>query len=159
MSEARYHVYDSAVLDAPIEEVWQEIRDMVKLLPIVFGAAIKDYAYVDGSSVEKVPSRFVFTLHPSNEKGMEEVVARSELDHSVTYRMLGEVVGLEGYVATYRLRRITSEPGKTFVEWPREFGVARGHDPAKVVPFLTSLTAQQLVALKEHFARRAPAAS
>jgi hypothetical protein len=154
MSEARYHVYDSAVLDAPIEEVWREVRDIVKILPIVFGAGVKDHAYVDGGSAEKIPARFEFTLHPSGDKALEEVVARSELDHSVTYRMIGQAVGIEGYLATYRLRPITSEPGKTFIEWPREFGVAQGQDPEKVVPFITSLTAKEVAAIKEHFARR-----
>lgn len=154
MLAARYHVYDSAVVDAPIEEAWRELRDVIKLLPIVFGDAVKDYRYVDGGSAETIPSRFEFTLHPSGEKALEEVVARSEVEHSVTYRLLGQVLGAEGYIATYRLRPVTTEPGKTFVEWSREFGVAPGHEAEKVVPSMAALTAKELVTIKEHFARR-----
>ena len=65
MLKAKYHVYDSAVLDAPIEEVWALVRDMVTLLPLVFGDGVKDYRWVEGGSAEKIPSRFQFTLLPS----------------------------------------------------------------------------------------------
>ncbi|WP_437563488.1 SRPBCC family protein [Sorangium sp. So ce542] len=154
MLAARYHVYDSAVVDVPIEDAWRELRDVVKLLPIVFGDAVKDYRYIDGGSAEKIPSRFEFTLHPSGERALEEVVARSETERSVTYRLLGQVLGAEGYIATYRLRPVTSEPGKTFLEWSREFGVAPGHEPEKVAPSIAALTAKELVAIKEYFAQR-----
>ncbi len=153
MPAAKYHVYDSAVLDAPIEEAWPVLRDILRVLPIVFGDAVKDAHWVEGGSAEKIPSRFQFTLHPSGETALEEVCGRSETDHCVTYRMIGQAVGIEGYLATYRLRPITSEPGKTFLEWPREFSVIAGQDPAKVVPFVTALAAQEVVALKKHFKR------
>jgi len=155
MSSAKYSVYDSAILDAPLEVVWPVVRDIVRLLPIVFGDTVKDYHWVDGGSADKIPSRFTFTLVATGDSPLEEVSGRSEIDHSVTYRMIGQAAGLEGYVATYRLRPITNEPGKTFIEWPREFGLAPGADPAKVVPFITSLTAQEVAALKKHFEREA----
>ncbi|WP_437746936.1 SRPBCC family protein [Sorangium sp. So ce1504] len=157
MIEARYHVYDSAVLDAPIEEVWQEVRDITKLIPVVFGDNVKEYGYVEGGSAEKVPSRFAFTL-VSGESSLEEVVARSETEHTVTYRLYGQLFGIERYTGTYRLRRITTEPGKTFLEFPREFGVAAGHDPAQVVPTIAALTAKEVAAIKAYFAKRRRAA-
>lgn len=154
MLEAKYHIYDSAVLDAPIDEVWKVMRDMMALLPLVFGDGVSDYHWVDGGSGEKIPSRFAFTLRPSGATALEEVVARSEADHSVTYRMIGQAVGIEGYVATYRLRPITNEPGKTFLEWPREFSVVSGQDPAQIAPFIAGLGAKEVAALKAHFAKR-----
>ncbi|WP_224368931.1 SRPBCC family protein [Hyalangium versicolor] len=154
MLEAKYRVYDSAVLDAPIEEVWPVVRDLVRLLPLVFGEAVKGHGWVEGGSAENIPSRFQFTLQPSGETILEEVVGRSETEHSVTYRMIGQAVGITGYIATYQLRPITSEPGKTFLDWVRDFAVAPGNDPAKVAPFLAGLTAQEVVALKKHFAQR-----
>jgi hypothetical protein len=159
MLKAKYHVYDSAVLDAPLEEVWPVVRDMMQLLPLVFGDGVKDYHWLEGGSAETIPARFRFTLHPSGATATEEVSARSEVDHSVTYRMLGAAVGIEGYVATYRLFRVTNEPGKTFIEWPREFSVAPGGDPDKVVPFIAGLTANEAAAVKAHFAKRGGAAS
>jgi hypothetical protein len=154
MLEAKYRVYDSAVLDAPVEEVWPLIRDIVRLLPLVFGDGVKDHGWTDGGSAEKVPSRFQFTLHPSGDTVVEEVVARSETDRSVTYRMLGQAVGITGYIATYQLRPVTSEPGKCFLDWVRDFAVAPGNDPEKVAPFLAGLTAQEVAAIKRHFSKR-----
>ena len=124
-----------------------------------YSDAVKDAHWVDGGSAEKIPSRFRFTLAATGETPLEEVSGRDEVDHSVTYRMLGQAVGIEGYVATYRLRPVTNEPGKTFIEWPREFGVAPGGDPAKVVPFLASLASQEVATLKGYFGRGARPAS
>jgi hypothetical protein len=154
MLKAKYHVYDSVVIDAPIEEVWAVIRDIVQLLPICFGDGVKDYHWVDGGSPEKIPSRFEFTLHPSGAKAVEEVVGRSEVERSLTYRMVGQAVGIEGYIATYSLKRITNEPGKTFLEWPREFSVLPGEDAEKTSAFIAGLTANEVAAVKDYFARR-----
>jgi hypothetical protein len=154
MLEAKYRVYDSAVLDVPLEEAWPILRDILRVLPIVFGDGVKDFKWVDGGSAEKIPSRFQFTLQATGETVLEEVSGRSEGEHSVTYRMIGQAVGITGYIATYQLRPVTSEPGKTFVDWVRDFAVAPGNDPEKVAPFLASLAAQEMVALKKHFSKR-----
>jgi len=154
MLEAKYRVYDSAVLDVPLEEAWPILRDILRVLPIVFGDGVKDFKWVDGGSAEKIPSRFQFTLQATGETVLEEVSGRSESEHSVTYRMIGQAVGITGYIATYQLRPVTSEPGKTFVDWERDFAVAPGNDPEKVAPFLASLAAQEMVALKKHFSKR-----
>jgi hypothetical protein len=149
---AKYSIYDSVILDTPLEKVWQEIRDMSKLVAIAFGEGSKDFTWVDGGSAEKVPVRYEVTLVPSGQRLLDEVIGRSESDHSVTYR---SIVGgaLEGYIATYRLRPVTNEPGKTFLEWPREFGIAQGGDPAVILPIMTKTTAGHVAALKKHFAQ------
>ena len=69
--------------------------------------------------------------------------------------MIGQAVGIEGYIATYRLRPVTNEPGKTFLEWPRELAVAPGQNPDEVVPFITSLASKEVAEVKRHFASRA----
>lgn len=154
MSKPIYQVYDSAVLDAPIEEVWGVLRDIMKLLPVLFGKALQGHQWVDGGSAERIPSRFQLAVQPSGETALHEVVARSEIDHSLTYRNIGGAMGLERYVSTFRLRPVTSEPGKTFIEWPREFGVAAGQDATKLVPFIAAVSAKEVATLKEHFSRR-----
>lgn len=152
MSIAKYSLYDSVILDAPLEKVWHEVRDMSKLVAIAFGDGSKDFTWVDGGSAQKVPARYEVTLVPSGQKLLDEVIGRSESDHSVTYR---SIIGgtLEGYVATYRLRPVTNEPGKTFLEWPREFGIAPGGDPAVILPMMIKTTAGHVAALKTYFAR------
>jgi hypothetical protein len=154
MLEAKYRVYDSAVLDAPIEEVWPIIRDMMQLLPLVFGKGVEDCRWIEGGSAEKIPSRFQFTLQPTGDTPLEEVCGRSETDHSVTYRMLGKAIGITGYIATYQLRPITSEPGKCFLDWTREFAVLPDQDAAKISAFLAGLTAQEVATVKAHFSKR-----
>jgi hypothetical protein len=155
MHEARFRVYDSAVLNAPIEKVWPVLRDVVSLLPLTFGNAIRDYGWVKGGSAEKIPSRLKFTFQDSGETVLLDVIARSETDHSVTYQLVGQAVGITNYSATYQLRPVTTEPGKTFLDWVRDFGVVPGNDPAKVAPFMASLTEKETRALKKHFGKRA----
>jgi hypothetical protein len=149
----KYSVYDSAVIDAPIDEVWREVRDMMKLLPICFGNTISDVRWVDGGDAEKIPSRFEFKLQPGGQRLDEEVVARSETEYSLTYRQHGAELNITEYVATYRLKPITNEPGKTFLEWSRDFAVTDDGNPAETVPFLRGLTAKEVDAVKKHFAR------
>lgn len=152
MSIAKYSVYNSVILDAPLEKVWRQIRDMSRLVAIAFGEGAKDFAWVNGGSPEEVPARYQLTLVPTGGTLVDEVVGRSESDHSLTYR---SIIGgmLEGYVATYRLRPVTNEPAKTFLDWPREFAIAQGGDPAVILPFMTATTAGHVAALKKYFAR------
>jgi hypothetical protein len=152
MSIAKYSVYNSVILDAPLEKVWQQLRNMSRLVAIAFGEGAKDFTWVEGGSPEKVPSRYQVTLVPSGSTLLDEVVGRSESEHSVTYSSINGGL-LEGYVATYRLRPVTNEPGKTFLEWPREFGIAPGGDPAVIVPLMEATTAGHVAALKKYFAR------
>jgi hypothetical protein len=51
---------------------------MMALLPMVFGDAIENAHRVDGGSVDRVPSRFEFTLLPGGDVALEEVVGRNE---------------------------------------------------------------------------------
>ena len=51
------------------------------------------------------------------------------------------------FVASNRLRPVTNEPGKTFLEWPREFGIAPGGDPAVILPMMIKTTAGHVAAL------------
>ena len=153
MNIAKYSIYDSVILDAPLDKVWQELRDMSKLVAIAFGEGSKGFTWVDGGSAEKVPARYEVTLVPSGQRLLDEVIGRSEGDHSVTYR---SIMGgaLEGYIATYWLRPVTNEPGETFLEWSREFGIAQGGDPAVILPLMTKTTAGHVAALKKYFTRR-----
>src|SRR5512140_2402081 len=109
MSIAKYAVYNSVILDAPIEKVWQQIREMPRLVAIAFGEGAKDFTWLDGGSPEKVPSRYQVTLVSTGGTLVEEVVGRSESEHSLTYRSIDGGM-LEGYIATYRLRPVTNEP-------------------------------------------------
>ncbi|WP_224241273.1 SRPBCC family protein [Hyalangium gracile] len=153
MLEATYRVRDSAVLDAPIDEVWPIVRDIVRLVPLVFGEGFEACHWVEGCSAEQVPARYEVKSRSSGTSVLE-VVGRSETEYFVTYRLVGQALGITGYIATYQLRPITTEPDRTFLDWARQFAVAPGNDPAKVVPAMASSTAKEALALKKHFSKR-----
>lgn len=147
----KYSVYHSAVLDADPDEVWTQVRDMMVLLDIVFGDGIENARWTHRGSAGKVPSRFEFTLLPGHDLADEEVVGRSEPDRSLTYRSVGQVLFIVDYLATYRVRPITSEPGRSFLDWRREFRVVPDA-PAGIVADLEALFAQEIASVKAHFA-------
>ena len=151
MSEAKHSVYHSSVLDADPDTVWSQVRDMMVLLTMVFGDAVENEHWVDGGSVDKVPSRFEFTLLPGGDVALEEVVGRSERERSLTYRSVGQVLSIVDYVATYRVLPITNEPNRCFIDWTREFRVVEGADP-EFLPLLEGLIAQEIDTVKAHFA-------
>jgi hypothetical protein len=155
----KYLVYHSAVLDTSVAKAWTELRDMLVVLDIVFGQDVENGHWVGGGSVAKVPSTFEFTLLPGHELIREEIAGRSEADHSVTYRTIGQALSLVDYVATYRLKPITNEGKKRcFVEWSREFSIVDGADP-NFLDFILALLPGEVAKLKAHFAGAPIAAS
>jgi hypothetical protein len=147
----KYTVYHSAVLDAEPEAVWAQVRDMMQLLKIVFGAGVENAHWVGRASAEQVPALFEFTLLPNHDLAKEEVVGRSEHDRSLTYRSVAQVLSIVDYVATYRVLPVTNEPGHSFIEWSREFRVVDGAPP-DFLPSLESLFNQEIASVKAHFA-------
>jgi hypothetical protein len=146
----KYSVYHSAVLDAGPDEVWHEVRDMMLLLDIVFGDGVKNAHWTDGGSARKVPSLFEFTLLPNHDLAREEVVGRSEPDRSLTYRSVAQVLFIVDYLATYRVRPVTNEPGRSFIDWEREFRLVPDA-PDGFLDDLEALFAQEIAAVKAHF--------
>lgn len=149
--QPKFSVYHSAVLDADPDAVWTEVRDMMRLLKIVFGAGVENAHWVGRASAETVPARFDFTLLPNHDLAQEEVVARSEVERSLTYRSVAQVLSIVDYVATYRVRPVTNEPGRSFIDWSREFRVVDGADP-EFLPSIEALFDQEIASVKSHFA-------
>lgn len=150
--EPKYTVYHSALLDADAATVWSEVRDMMRLLDIVFGDGIEKARWVKGGSVDKVPSLFEFTLLPNHDLASEEVIGRSEHERSLTYRSVAQVLSIVDYVATYRVLPVTNEPSRSFIEWSREFRVVAGAPP-DFLPSLEALFDQEIASVKAHFAK------
>jgi hypothetical protein len=147
----KYAVYHSAVLDAAPDAVWAEVRDMMRLLEIVFGSGVENAHWVGRASAEHVPALFEFTLLPNHDLAKEEVIGRSEHERSLTYRSVAQVLSIVDYVATYRVLPVTNEPDRSFIEWSREFRVVDGAPP-DFLPSLEALFAQEIASVKEHFA-------
>lgn len=149
--EPKYSVYHSTVLDAAPSVVWEQVRDMMRLLEIVFGEGIENAHWVDGGSAKKVPSRFEFTLLPNHDVAREEVSGRSEIDRSLTYRSIAQVLSIVDYVATYRVLPVTTDPTRSFIEWSREFRVVPGAPP-DFLPALEGLFEQEIDSVRKYFA-------
>ena len=150
MTGPKHHVYHSAVLDADLDTVWTVMRDILQVVEISFGSAVKNVKWKQGSSVAKVPAQYRFTLLPAGDVINEEVVARSEHERSLTYRTIGQALSLVDYVATYHVLPVTND-GRSFLEWSREFRVVEDAEPDFLDTFLTLLE-QEIAAVKEHFA-------
>ncbi len=152
MLTPKYTVYHSAVLDAEGDVVWEEMRDVVHMIPIVFGDSVDNVKWIKGGSEKKVPSMFQFTFLPANAVIKEEVIGRSESDRSLTYRTLGQALSLIDYVATYQVKPVTTDGG-TFIDWVREFRLVDGTDPGEFLPGFEVMLQNELAAVKEYFSK------
>lgn len=110
-------VYTSSVIDAPVERVWEVIRD--------FNALPRWHPGIAESRIEgDLPSDKVgcvrnFTLHDGG-RIRERLLALSDWDFSCTYSILESPMGVEDYVATLKLIPVT-DGDRTFAEWSAEF--------------------------------------
>src|SRR5262245_13278234 len=119
-------VYTSSVIDAPVARVWAHIRDFNALprwVPVVTDSRIED-----GLASDKVGCVRNFNLDDGGNL-REQLLALSDYDHSVTYNILVSPMGVENYVATLKLHRIT-DGDRTFAEWIAEFDCPAGREQA-----------------------------
>jgi hypothetical protein len=111
------HVYVSAVIDAPVGQVWAVIRDFNGLpawTPFVADSRIERNA-----PAAQVGCVRVFRL---KDGGMihERLLALSDYDFSQTYSILESPMAVANYVATLRLLPVT-DGNRCFAEWSADF--------------------------------------
>ncbi|HEX8159406.1 MAG TPA: SRPBCC family protein [Solirubrobacteraceae bacterium] len=151
MLEPIYTVYHSSILDADPDRVWIEMRDIMRTLDIIFGSDIEGAHWVNGGSVDRVPSRYEFTVLPGRDVALEEVVGRSEQERSLTYRSIGQVLEIYDYVATYRVLAVTNDPRRCFLEYTRQFRVTSAGGP-DFAAFIETLFDQEIDSVRAYFA-------
>jgi hypothetical protein len=152
--KARYTIYSTAVLDSSIEDVWTEMRDFSRVIQLVFPGSVSDVQWVKGGSVEIIPSVLEFTLKEAGATIREEVVGRSEIDHTLRYRSVGTALSMVDYIGTLKLYLVTDEPDKTFVETTKEFSLVEGTDAAAFLGMYEPLVHQETRAVRAYFAKR-----
>jgi uncharacterized protein YndB with AHSA1/START domain len=142
--------YASTVLNAPAEEVWAAIRDF-NGLP-AWHPGIADSRIENGEPSDKVGC--VRHFH-TRDGGLirERLLALSDYEYSCSYAILESPMGVDNYVATFKLTPIT-DGARCFAEWSAEFDCAEGRERE-----LTELIGGDVFqggfdALKRHFARR-----
>ncbi|MBB4905057.1 SRPBCC family protein [Actinophytocola algeriensis] len=150
-SKQRYKVHHSTVLDAGPDAVWAELRDVLKMVKIIFSGGLGSAEWVEGGSLDRVPSRYNFTVGPDRDLFQQQVAGRDEVQRSVTYRSVAPVLCVVDYVATYHVREVTNDPHRSFLEWTRDVQVADDTQP-EVVEAVLGMMAAQIDAVRDFFA-------
>lgn len=141
-------VYCSAVVDAPVEKVWEVVRDFNGLPdwhPMVIESAIENDEA--GSTVGCVRT---ITLTDGGHM-RERLLALNDLDHSSTFTIIDAAMPLAHYLSELRLRRVTADE-RTFVEWVGQFDVGDAEE-ADVSHAIMALYHAGLEALSARFDR------
>jgi len=110
-------LYVSAVIDAPVEKVWKLVRDFNGLphwFPGVTDSRLE--GSLGGDHVGCVRS---FGLEGGG-RMREQLLAFSDAEHVLTYKMLEAPVPMSSYRATVRLLPVT-DGDRTFAELKSEF--------------------------------------
>lgn len=125
--------YASAVIDAPIETVWDVVRNFNGLPD--WHPAIASSEIEDGRAADSVGAIRSFFL-TDGAQVREQLVALDDRDHSLSYIFVLPAFPVENYVATMRLSPV-SDSGATFAEWSASFDEAP-EDAGKYVDIVSN---------------------
>jgi len=114
----------SAVIDAPIDRVWQVLRDFNS--HSAWHPAVGPSRIENGEPADQVGCIRNFTLKDGNHI-REQLLALSDREHISTYCILDATLPMRNYVATVRLKKVT-DGDRTFWHWESTFDVPRGRE-------------------------------
>jgi hypothetical protein len=117
-------VYTSTVLDSPADAVWAIVRD--------FNALPKWTPFVADSRIEQnLPADRIGCIRNFRLKDggviREQLLSLSDYDFQCAYAILESPMGVENYVATFKLTPVT-DGNRTFAEWSAEFDPPPGKE-------------------------------
>jgi hypothetical protein len=142
-------VYSSAVIPASASAVWAVVRDFNALpnwTPFVAESRIEQ-----NRSSDQIGCIRNFRLKDGG-RIRERLLALSDYEMSFEYSILESPMGVENYLATFRLIPVT-DLGHTFAEWTAEFDAEPGREDALIQSIGRDVFAAGLAALKTRFAR------
>jgi len=142
-------IYSSAVIPAPATAVWAVVRD--------FNALPAWTPFVAESRIEqnKPPDQIGCIRNFRLKDGgriRERLLALSDYEMSFEYSILESPMGVENYVAEFRLIPVT-DLDHTFAEWTAEFDAAPEREAGLVLSIGRDVFAAGLGALKARFSR------
>ena len=141
--------YTSTMIKAPIEAVWDRIKDFNGLSnwhPMVQSSRIEE-GYANGV----VGCTRELTLKDGGEKVREQLLGYSSVDYSIVYNILESGMPVSDYISTMRLRPVV-DGNITFFEWSVTFNIDPGHDGNEQTEFFISEVYQSgFDSLKEMF--------
>ncbi|PSJ59497.1 SRPBCC family protein [Kumtagia ephedrae] len=112
---AKVHV--SSVIDAPVEKVWERIRDF-NGLPGWHPRMVESHIE-DGRAATEIGCVRNFKV-ASGATIREKLIAFSDDDHNVTYTIIGHPAPISNHTSTLRLERVT-DGDRTYAVWTAEF--------------------------------------
>jgi hypothetical protein len=136
------------VINAPIEQVWNRIRDFNGLAN--WHPGIARSTIEGGQPADQVGCVRVLTLQDGGTI-RERLLEMSDLGHHYSYSILEGPLPVANYRATLRLRRI-SDGNRTFAEWSATFDADPAEKQAEAEDFVSNAVFQGgFDALKKHF--------
>jgi NADPH:quinone reductase-like Zn-dependent oxidoreductase len=114
----------SAVLDFPIDRVWEVLRDFNS--HSAWHPAVGPSRIENGEPADQVGCIRNFTLKDGNHI-REQLLALSDREHVSTYCILDATLPMRNYVATVQLKKVT-DGDRTFWHWESTFDVPKGRE-------------------------------
>ncbi|MEM9224407.1 MAG: SRPBCC family protein [Pseudomonadota bacterium] len=114
----------STVIDAPVEAVWDIVRDFNG--HDRWHPAVADSAMERGAPTDRVSGVRCFHLADGSEL-REQLLTLSDADMELSYCLLDTPVPLFNYVAHVRLLPVT-DGDMTFFQWRSQFGTPEGRE-------------------------------
>jgi len=114
----------SAIIDAPIERVWEILRDFNS--HDRWHPAVTESHIENGEASDQVGCVRNFRLRDGAHI-REQLIALSDSDHVSTYCILDATVPLQRYVATLQLKPVT-DGNRTFWHWQSTFDTPPGRE-------------------------------
>lgn len=114
-------VYESSVVEAPAQEVWETIRDFGNLDDWYPGIE-PDAIHLENDKAGDAVGAIRVLRMPGDVTIREQLVEHSDYKRSYTYRILEYPLPLEDYRATLAVRAVTDRD-HAFVEWSCRFEI------------------------------------
>ena len=140
----------SAIIDAPIERVWQILRDFNS--HDRWHPAVAESHIENGEAPDRVGCVRDFRLR-NGDRIREKLLGLSDHDLFCTYSILESPMGVENYTATLKLTPIT-DGNRTFAEWSAEFDPPPGQERKLADSIGQGVFQAGFDALKSYFGHR-----
>ena len=140
-------LYISAVIDAPVEEVWKIMRDY-NGMP-AYHPGIKESVIEEDRPSDQVGCVRRLTLGEGFVR--EVLLCMDDLNHVFTYEIIEGTLPVRAYVAGVRLHRVT-EDNRTFAEWWADFEVVGADRDAVIAQIGNNVFAASFSAVGEKLA-------
>jgi hypothetical protein len=144
-------VYRSAVTHAPVQAVWDYVRDF-NALP-KWHPAIATSEIEAGSAADRVGCVRRFTRRSDGGLLREQLLALSDTERTFAYSILVSPMPVANYTAAMRFTPIT-KGNLTFAEWWAEFDVTQGPEADTVADIGDNVFVAGFAALNQHFGNR-----